>query len=203
MPEEVPVALPVVISGIPAGLEARANEIRVKWSMDGEPWQEDPISGKATLLPDRSAPHFFWMEIKFPKYSYDSTAKNGSQVLIKLWVDLTLYRNLHSSTIGENQFAMPGVEYCQAFRLTGSPVCKSALRSPSNTIMVNGYSGYFVRFPKSPFPAELGIRPIVFSKLSINPSDSEWITGEPAFRVQRNFDLDPITLKDYVEFRAK
>jgi len=198
-PDQVPVALPIEISGIPEGLQARANQIIVRGF--GQPGMVE-----ATLTPDRSSPdpQLFWLEIKVPRNFYQRA--NGFRVGVDMFATITLYRNFAETAIGHGKFAVPGIGYCQVSLISHQLNCISALRNPPAHITLNDDAGYYLsttEFPGSPFPAELGISPLVGSNVSLDPKASELITGEPAFRISRSFDLVPIKLEDYVELRAK
>jgi hypothetical protein len=65
------------------------------------------------------------------------------------------------------------------------------------------YLGKTTEFPRSPFPAELGISPMVKFFITLNSRDVELSAGEPLFHLQKAFDLAPIRLEDYVEIRGK
>jgi hypothetical protein len=209
-PDEVPGVLPIEISGIPEGLQMRASQLIVRWSTDGKVWRGSSGSSLAFLTPDHSFPdsRFFWLEIKVPKDFYQQAEQEtGWKVIFNIWVDLTLYRNLSSTDVAEREFPLPGVGYCESSLQQPSLLyCRSALRRPSIPISVYDSAGYYssgIQFPRSPFPAELGISPIVTSNFSINGKNMELLTGEPVYHLQRAFDLSPVRLEDYVELRAK
>jgi hypothetical protein len=211
-PFRIPVVLPIEILGIPPGLEMRSRTVGITLRSAAGPdaikeWKGGLGSNDAVLAPDRSFPNprFFWLEIMVPKGLYDSAAEQKAAVSIHVWAEITLYRNLASTPVGEGEFHVPGLGFCQSAN-RNALACRTALRHPSVEVAgydIAGYRGATTESTRRPFPAELGISPIVDFFLSINARDVELITGDPVYRLQRTFDLSPVHLEDYVELRAK
>jgi hypothetical protein len=116
--QEVPLVLPIEISGIPAGLEPRETQVIVRMGEDGKTWQ--PFSAGAVLTRDRSVPdpRFYWAEIKIPRRFYQGAA--NQMVSLNMWVSLTLYRNNVRTALTREEFALPGVGYCRKTELLRS-----------------------------------------------------------------------------------
>lgn len=212
-PFRIPVVLPIEILGIPQGLEMRSRTVGVTlWSAadkdaPNNKWMGGLGSNDAVLSPDRSFPNprFFWLEIMVPKEVFDRATEQKAAVRVHVWAEITLYRNLASTLIGKGEFAVPGLGFCQSAN-GNALACRTALRHPSVEVTgydIAGYRGATTEFTKRPFPAELGINPIVDFFLRINSRDAELITGDPVYRLQRTFDLSPVHLEDYAELRAK
>src|SRR5579863_7218025 len=92
---------------------------------------------------------------------------------------------LRSSDAGE--VGVPGVGYCKTeWRMLS---CRSALRHPSIPVKAYDRGGDFmhnsrINEGRSPFPAELGISPIVYTVVPFNVTEVELITGEPVFHLR-------------------
>ncbi len=204
-PLEVAVALPIQILGIPDGLRARSKSAFVTLSSTSGEWTGG-VSESGVLSPDRSLsdPRFYWVEIKVPRDFYDQVTQEKLAWNVHVSAELVLYRNLRSTKVGESEVTVPGVGYCKTeWRILS---CRSALRHPSLSVKVYDSVGSLMPdLPinaggegRSPFPAELGISPIVYSAVPFNVPEVELVTGEPVFQLRRVFDLSPIRLEDYV-----
>jgi hypothetical protein len=201
-PLEVLVALPIEIVGIPDGLRATSKSAFVTLSSTSGEWTGG-VSESGMVSPDRSLPdaRFYWMEIKVPRDFYDQVTREKLAWDVHASADLVLYRNLRSTAVGESEVTVPGVGYCSTeWRLLR---CRSALRHPSISIKVYDSAGSLMpdlpfNAERSPFPAELGISPIVYTAAPFNVTEVELVTGEPVFHLRRVFDLSPIRLEDYV-----
>src|ERR1700676_2841309 len=107
-----------------------------------------------------------------------------------MFSDLTLYRNLHSTTIRDREFAVPQFGYCE--EISGPPSwrprllqCRAALRRPTAVVVDSPNNDYEARR----FLSEFGISPIVSFAATFNPEDKELVTGEPVSRILQPYDL--------------
>jgi hypothetical protein len=199
----VMLAFPIRIPDLPEGLQARSKSLFVTLASTSGEWTGG-VSESGMLLGD-GEPRSYWMEITVPRDFYDRAAVEKLKFGIHVSADLVLYKDLQSTMVGEREVAVPGVGFCGIqWKLFH---CRSALRHPS--ISGEAYDRAGQLFPnlriaegRSPFPAELGISPMIYYSRAVNESEVEVLTGEPVSHVRSMFELAPLRLGDYVSQQA-
>jgi hypothetical protein len=204
--DDVRVALPVEISGIPRDLEVRARWVAVTLeNAEGVTWKGNPDRENATISRDRSAgadPRAFWVEIRTTKKFYEQMKFQDSLATIHIWADLNLYGDLRPTVVGEGEVAVRGVGYCRSLLAWETMTCRAALRQPRMAVFDS--LGYWMPVSNaeaadSRFPAMLGISPMITVNTHIDTKDVEVITGDPVYRVSTSAELRAIRLEDFVE----
>jgi hypothetical protein len=182
-PSEVLIAFPLEIRGLPEGLQARSRSLFVTLASTSGEWTGG-VSETGTIS------GAYWMEIKLSRDFYDQVTVENLRFSVHVSADLALYRNLQSTRIADRETQVTGVGFCgvdgRVFH------CRSALRHPSLIL-----PDLRITEGRSPFPAELGITPMIYCSTVVNESEVELVTGEPVRQVRSTFDLPPLRLGDY------
>lgn len=210
----VEIELPLRITGMPAGMDAKALGLVMAiespdgavWHAPGRPWMQ--VSSDRDLLSLRA--------------NVDgSVYRRVKDRAVKLRGTLyfALYGNRRTTRIpfGSRSVPVPSLGLCSAIRATPGDsyflLCSSAFRSEPDLISVhfagtgkNGFrqvSPYQVRrrFSFSPFPADLDINPVsqyfTFTTFPGELSDAVIESLEPLAHVRRDFELDGLRLGEF------
>lgn len=197
--------LPVQISGLPDGAELKPHGFKISLrASDGE-----------IHIADQPPPSSFSVEggiisLRFmlEKALYEQVKDRPLQLRGTLYA--TLYGNKQQTPLSLNgrPVTVKGVGLCSAG--THFLLCRSAFRMPSDLVLIHilqdspiGMRATVESFPRvasySPFPAGLGIDPLVTSSLPFGNKifEASIETAEPFTHFERNFEINQVRLSEY------
>jgi hypothetical protein len=211
---QVAIDLPLHITGIPAGMEAKPDGlVTAIEAPDGtvrqsarRPWMQVDSEGQLLSL-ESVVDGAFYRSVK------------DKPVRLRGTLYFTLYGNRRTTRIpfGSRRVAVPGMGFCSASRATRGATyflfCSSAFRSEPELVSVHfaelgkdafrEVAPYQVprRLSYSPFPADLDISPVsqyfTFTNSPRELSDAVIDSLEPVAHVQREFELDGLRLGEF------
>jgi len=194
---EAPLAFEIVIRNLPNGLQVQPGLVRLKLSRPTSDRTYTTQQTKGMLYAVPGDPTHWWLETAARKDFYDKAA--GSNVEVEGVADLMLYRNLTPIPVQDGRFAVPGVGFCEIGR-NQMLECGSALRRPRVPIHIGPDSTTY--FPRTPFPAQLTISPVIVSTLG-GGYVKEITVGDAVYSSSATFNLGAIRLEDYLETPKK
>jgi hypothetical protein len=215
--DAVPFELPLILTGLPAGIHVTADRLMVSLTWPGRPdWQSDSVGVSSRKE------GVFDGTLVLPADVYRANADIPLTLRASLFV--TLFRDAESQVIplqlepatGPAGLRCRRVDFPRpasdpslppsGLEVTRNLVCESFFRWPARLVYANTGSAdmdFTNLISYSPFPATLSLWPIEAHTADLSPSASVAmiIAREPIAHVRRDFELRDVRLGDFDNLR--
>jgi len=195
------VPVPFAVSGLPEGVEARADSLSVSFTWPDRSWAPSANSGMTSHLPNKGEAILDTLvQMDYALYRAERTAP----LTIRGSVYLTLFGEAERRRIPLKQGPQNVQDGLQCFSgaFAGGDyfLCRSMFRWPARLVSAEGTVAEFGEstISYSPFPAELNLNPLQIRWAeSAHADEATILTKRPLAHLRRDFEQTGLRLEDF------